>query len=52
VTRNGVPVGELTPPRRLWFFAAETAVAVFRNAPGVDCIQLRADFDGKASHDW
>ena len=35
VTRNGVPVGELTPLRRHRFVAAETAVAMFRSAPAV-----------------
>jgi prevent-host-death family protein len=45
VTRNGVPVGELTPLRRLRFVAAEAAVAMFRNAPPVDVARLRADLD-------
>jgi prevent-host-death family protein len=45
VTRNGVPVGELTPLRRLRFVAAEAAVAMFRNAPPVDAARLRADLD-------
>lgn len=45
VTRNGVPVGELTPLRRLRFVKAETALAVFRNAPPIDVKQFRADLD-------
>ncbi len=48
VTRNGTPVGELTPLRRLRFVAAETAVAVFRAAPSVDYRQFRSDLDAAA----
>ena len=51
VTRNGVPVGELTPLRRHRFVAAETAVAMFRNAPPVDYAHFRADVDAWASQD-
>jgi prevent-host-death family protein len=49
VTRNGVPVGELTPLRRQRFVPAETAAALFRAAPGVDYQRLRADLDADAS---
>ena len=45
VTRNGVPVGELSPLRRHRFVQAETAVAVFRNAPPIDAKRLRNDLD-------
>jgi prevent-host-death family protein len=48
VTRNGVPVGELTPLRRHRFVAADAAIAVFRNAPGVDAGRFRADLDAHA----
>jgi prevent-host-death family protein len=48
VTRNGVPVGELTPLRRHRFVAAEAAVALFRTAPPVDYRQFRADLDAVA----
>ncbi len=51
VTRNGVPVGELTPLRRHRFVATEAAVAIFRAAPGVDYRRLRADLDGVVSQD-
>lgn len=51
VTRNGVPVGELLPLRRHRFVAAETAVAMFRTAPGVDYARFRADLDAVASQD-
>lgn len=49
VTRNGVPVGELTPLRRHRFVAAETAVGLFRSASGIDYQRFRADVDGVAS---
>lgn len=51
VTRNGVPVGELTPLRRRRFVAVETAVALFRSAPKVDYRQFRADLDAVASQE-
>ena len=51
VTRNGVPVGELTPLRRHRFVAAETAVALFRSAPSVDYKRLREDLDAAADQD-
>lgn len=51
VTRNGVPVGELTPLRRHRFVAAETAVALFRSAPAVNYKRLRADLDAAAGQD-
>jgi len=46
VTRNGVPVGELTPFRRRRFVRAEEAVAAFRGAPPVDYARFRRDLDG------
>jgi prevent-host-death family protein len=51
VTRNGVPVGELTPLRRQRFVAAATAVAIFRNAPAVDPDRFRADLNAWADQD-
>ena len=51
VTRNGVPVGELSPLRRHRFVDADTAIAVFRGAPAVDFGRLRADLDNVASQD-
>jgi prevent-host-death family protein len=45
VTRNGVPVAELTPLRRHRFVAADTAVAMFRGAPAIDHGRFRADLD-------
>ena len=51
VTRNGVPVGELTPLRRNRFVSASTAVALFRAAPAVDFERFRADLDAVADQD-
>jgi antitoxin (DNA-binding transcriptional repressor) of toxin-antitoxin stability system len=51
VTRNGVPVGELTPLRRHRFVRADAAVAMFRGAPPVDLARLRTDLDRVASQD-
>ncbi|HVF06366.1 MAG TPA: type II toxin-antitoxin system prevent-host-death family antitoxin [Frankiaceae bacterium] len=51
VTRNGVPVGELTPLRRHRFVHADTAVALFRHAPGIDVERFRADLDAVATQD-
>ncbi len=51
VTRNGVPVGELTPLRRHRFVAAEAAVELFRSAPPVDFARFRADLDEVADPD-
>jgi antitoxin (DNA-binding transcriptional repressor) of toxin-antitoxin stability system len=51
VTRNGVPVGELSPLRRHRFVAAEAALALFRAAPQIDYKRFRADLDGAATQD-
>lgn len=48
VTRNGVPVGELTPMRRLRFVTAESVAELFRSAPPIDGAQLRRDLDAVA----
>jgi antitoxin (DNA-binding transcriptional repressor) of toxin-antitoxin stability system len=45
VTRNGVPVGELTPFRQRRFVVAETALAVFTGAPRIDVARVRDDLD-------
>lgn len=51
VTRNGMPVGELTPLRRLRFVSAETVAALFHHAPPIDADRFRADLDGVAGQD-
>ena len=48
VTRNGVPVGELTPLRRLRFVTAESITDIFRAAPSIDGEQFRKDLDAVA----
>ncbi len=45
VTRNGVPVGELTPVRSRQFVTADAALAAFRDAPTLDPDRFRADVD-------
>lgn len=45
VTRNGRPVGELRPLRRDRFVDAQAAVEMFRNAPGIDWVRMRAELD-------
>lgn len=42
ITRNGVPVGELTPLRRHQFVPVAAAVTIFRNAPAIDSGCFRA----------
>jgi antitoxin (DNA-binding transcriptional repressor) of toxin-antitoxin stability system len=51
VTRNGVPVGELTPVRRRRYVARETALAAFATAAAIDADQFRADIDGHLDQD-
>jgi len=41
VTRNGVPVGELTPLRRFRFVSVEAVVQIFRTAPPIDADEFR-----------
>lgn len=48
VTRNGVPVGQLTPLHRRRFVDAQTVVALFAGAPRVDAASFRADIDALA----
>ena len=48
VTRNGVPVGELTPLRRLRFVSAESIAQLFQAAPAIDGDQFRRDLDAVA----
>ena len=48
VTRNGVPVGELTPLRHRRFVPAAAVVAMFRDAPAIDSGRFRADVDAWA----
>lgn len=51
ITRNGEPVGELTPLRRHRFIRAEAAVDLFRSAPPIDHDRFRQDLDDLAVQD-
>jgi prevent-host-death family protein len=51
ITRNGVPVGELTPVRRRRLVAREVAIASFRKAAPIDLRRLRSDLDRYATQD-
>ena len=45
VTRNGVPVAELTPIRQRNFVPAEVVLALFGGAPRVNYARFRRDID-------
>ncbi len=51
VTRNGVPVGELTPLRRLRFVLAASITEIYRTAPSINAEQFRSDLDAIADQD-
>ena len=50
VTRNGVPVGELTPIRRRRFVSAEALRKVLAGAPRLDPARFRKDIDRVTDH--
>ena len=51
LTRNGVPVGELTPFERRGFVPKASVLAAFKRAARVDLSQLRKDLDALAKQD-
>ena len=51
VTRNGVPVGELTPVRSRQFVTAHAALAAFAGGPRIDPDRFRLDVDGALDQD-
>ena len=51
VTRNGVPVGELTPARPRRFVSTERAIAAFLGAPALDRRRFREDVDALLEQD-
>jgi prevent-host-death family protein len=51
VTRNGVPVGELTPVRPRRFVSAEEAVTAFHGAAPLDTTRFRDDVDAFLDQD-
>jgi prevent-host-death family protein len=51
VTRNGAPVGELTPVRPRQFVTADAVLAAFGGAPSLDPERFRADVDTVVDQD-
>jgi antitoxin (DNA-binding transcriptional repressor) of toxin-antitoxin stability system len=51
VTRNGVPVGELTPVRQRRFVATEAVLASFAGAPRITRRRFRKDVDAVIDQD-
>jgi prevent-host-death family protein len=51
VTRNGVPVGDLTPVQRRRFVSREVVLRAFTGAEPLDVERLRADLDQIADQD-
>lgn len=51
VTRNGVPVAELTPVRRRQFATRAEVTLAFTNAPAIDYAAFRADLDRAIDQD-
>jgi prevent-host-death family protein len=45
VTRNGVPVAELSPLGRRRFVPTEAAIDAFRGSPPIDLEEFRRDVD-------
>lgn len=51
VTRNGVPVGELTPIGRRQFVPIEELKRIFAGVPHIDAQQFRHDIDAYLDQD-
>ena len=51
VTRNGVPIGELTPLKRRRFVPTEELQEALRGLPRIDYQRLRADLDAVVDQD-
>jgi prevent-host-death family protein len=51
VTRNGTPVGELTPLRARAFVAADAVLAAFASAPAIASDRFRTDVDAILDQD-
>ncbi len=51
VTRNGVPVGELTPMRRRKIARLEDVIETFRGSPRIDFKRFRKDLDAVVDQD-
>jgi len=51
VTRNGVPVGELSPVRQRQFVPRDAVLAAFAGAPRVASVRFRKDVDAILDQD-
>jgi prevent-host-death family protein len=51
VTRNGIPIAELTPLRQRQFVPLETVLAALESAPRIDAARLRAEVDAYLAQD-
>lgn len=51
VTRNGVPVGELSPLRQRMFVPSDTVLAAFTGAPRIARARFRKDVDRVINQD-
>ena len=51
ITRNSVPVGELTPLRRERLVSSAVAVAAFQNSPQIDSDSFFEDIDQVVDQD-
>jgi antitoxin (DNA-binding transcriptional repressor) of toxin-antitoxin stability system len=52
VTRNGVPVGELTPARQRVFVSSSAVLAAFAGAPRIARARFRKDVDAVLDQDF
>jgi antitoxin (DNA-binding transcriptional repressor) of toxin-antitoxin stability system len=52
VTRNGVPVGELSPLRQRVFVPADAVLAAFAGAPRIARARFRKDVDAALDQDF
>ena len=52
VTRNGVPVGELSPLRQRVFVPADAVLAAFAGAPRITHARFRKDVDAVLDQDF
>ena len=51
VTRNGVPVGELSPLRQRVFVPSDAVLAAFGGAPRIARVRFRKDVDAVTDQD-
>lgn len=51
ITRDGIPIGELTPLKRRTFVPREEVLAAFARVPQIDAKRFRADLDEVVDQD-